>query len=179
MNPNETVLMPSLNTMEELANEMGLSPTKVGQIYRQADQLVKTWTPGPAAGNVTLTPELFALANRVHTLMPNLKLTPSELFTVAGILEPWGEFKSDKDFVEAANLSLDKAGLLDTPGDCPICKKSGYPAAARHHVCVRVLLTKTLCKCAYCGQQANDTREWVPICNSCYAHQAHLDALAD
>ncbi|WP_157639733.1 hypothetical protein [Burkholderia ubonensis] len=188
MNTNETVLMPSLTVLMDLATKLDITPTEAGHLYRLADRMLKSWYPSDAAGDrVELSPKTLILASRINDQVkkchPSLGLVGRQLFEVVGIFQERMTHQYDTDsedgFAAAVDDSLEIAGLLDTAGDCPICHKSGHISASRHHVCARLILARANCQCAHCGKPASNTYGWKPVCEPCDEHQNHLDALCD
>lgn len=183
----EVVLMPSHSTLNNLAKSLNVNVADAGYLYRKADRMLTAWHPSGQPGDrVPLTTEnchrALRLSNYVKAAHPSLHLTVSQIFEAVGVFNEnflmWRDSETDEAFAAVAEESLELAGLLDRPGDCPICQKGGYASARRHHICVRLLLTKARFKCG-CGEEATNFYNWHPICANCEEHQAHLDALAD
>lgn len=73
---------------------------------------------------------------------------------------------------------LEFQGLLDGPGDCPICRRNGWIATDKHAKCVEEIYRRAAHKCG-CGKPAATIRYYEPHCEKCNDQQAHLDALYD
>lgn len=183
----EVVSMPSLDTIAALACELGVDTAEADRLYRKADRIVAEWLPAGQLGElVELTPANVELARRfqayINAKHPELGLTTFQVFDAVSIFNHdylfWHPCPTDESFAEVAEECLTHAGLLDTPGDCPVCKGDGYMSARRHHVCTRVQLVKAKFLCG-CGRPATDFRNWYPICDECYELKEHLDSLAD
>lgn len=187
MDHTQTVLMPGPITLGDLARKLDTTPNEAAYLYRKADRMLKTWHPSVAAGDsVPLSPATFQLASRISDYVqqayPSRSWAGSEIFQVVGVfrerMEHQYDTETDAGFAQAVEDSLEVAGLLETEGDCPICRKSGDISAPRHHVCARLIVARARCKCD-CGQPAHNTYGWRPMCDTCFDHQHHLDALYD
>lgn len=113
-------------------------------------------------------------------LMPTL----DELLAVCKTIKSGGneycESMLNEPTPRELTLSIDAAlkheGVLDGPGDCPICGRNGRINSAKHIGCFVKLMDDVsgLCRC---GKPATNTRNWVPMCQSCCDHEDHLDAI--
>lgn len=121
----------------------------------------------------------------------NVASTPDLVQNIIGKFE-WNQMSSDADsvrtcvegrFEDIKNILREILvfdGIIDEPGDCPVCHRSGWIRAEKHQQCVKMIYADAKGLCSICKiRPASTIRYFTPMCTDCDRHQEHLDNLYD
>lgn len=117
-------------------------------------------------------PETYDL---LHSLVNTLQYSDVSLASPANEDSWYWALEEAKDAVLEYLVESD---VIDRPGDCPVCGRSGWVGLGKHAACAQTLFRKASGLCQ-CGAVAVTLYRWTPFCTECQSHEEHLSMLYD